>query len=205
MVTQHWLVRQLPNLLSCGRLLAGPVLIVLALVHAEMAFTWLLIGALVSDIADGLLARALKLQSKLGAMLDSAADVVTLVCAALGIGVFHPQVFEQHLAGCAAVIGGWSVVCVVALLRYRKLSSFHTYTSKAAGYALGFFLAALFVFDFSALLFYLAVGLSVISSAEELALLWQVPSWQSDVRGLWWVLRARRMQAAVAPASEPVT
>lgn len=185
-------LRSLPNLISGARLVAGPVLVILAIVHAEVAFCWLLIAALISDIADGLIARALALQSKVGAMLDSAADVTTLASAAYGIRVFHPDVLREHALGCALVLGGWALVCVIALLRYARLSSFHTYVSKAAGYALGFFLAVLFVREFSAPLFYAAVTLSVVGSVEELALLWYLPAWQSDVRGLWWVLRARR-------------
>lgn len=184
-------LRHLPNLISAGRLLAGPILVVLAIVHAESAFRWLLIAALVSDVADGLIARALSLQSRLGALLDSAADVATLMSAAIGIGAFHPDVFRDHPLGCGAVLGGWAIVSVAALLRYGRLSSFHTYASKAAGYALGFFLGALFLRGFVAPLFQLAVALSVLSSVEELALLRHLPVWRSDVRGLWWVLRER--------------
>jgi CDP-diacylglycerol--glycerol-3-phosphate 3-phosphatidyltransferase len=186
----RWL-GQLPNLISAARLLAGPLLIGLALAHAESGFRWLLITALLSDIADGWVARAFGLQSKLGALLDSAADVVTLVSASVGIAVFHPEVFRDHRAGCAIVLGGWFAVSVFALLRYRRLSSFHTYASKAAGYALGLFLGGLFLTGFVAALFYPAVVLSVIASAEELMLLWYLPQWRSDVRGIWWVRRER--------------
>ena len=62
---------------------------------------------------------------------------------------------------------------------------------KLAGYALGFFIAALFAFEFIAWLFYAAVTLSLLSTLEELLLLWRLPTWRADVRGLWWVLRER--------------
>jgi len=181
--------RQLPNLVSVGRLIAGPVLIGLALAHVEGGFRWLLIAALLSDIADGWIARSLGLQSKLGAMLDSAADVVTLISATVGIAAFHPEVLQEHAVGCLALLGGWTVVSVLAFLRYGRLSSFHTYASKAAGYALGFFLAALFLWGLVTPLFYVALVVSLSASAEELALLWFLPQWRADVRGLWWVMR----------------
>ncbi len=185
--------RQLPNLISSARLLAGPVLVWLAGTHRESAFAWLLVIALLSDVADGLIARMFKLQSKLGAMLDSVADVMTLSIAAFGIWIFHPDVYRDHAFAGAAVIGGWILVCVVALLRYGRLSSFHTYVAKTTGYAVGFFLAALFVIGFTPWLFYPMVVLCVIGSIEELALLWYLPAWRADVRGLWWVLRERRL------------
>lgn len=188
-------LRHLPNLISGARLVAAPVLIALAMAHSESGFSALLLAALISDVADGLVARAFGLQSRLGAMLDSMADVTTLASAACGISVFHAEVFREHVVGCALVLGGWAIVCGIALLRYGRLSSFHTYASKAAGYALGIFLVALFLSGFFAPLFYAAVTLSVISSVEELVLLWRLPAWRSDVRGLWWVAREWRADA----------
>lgn len=183
-----WL-RQLPNALSMARLLTAPLLIFLALFQHERVFTVVLIAALVTDILDGWIARRYRLQSPRGAMLDSSADVTTLIAAAVGIAVFHPDVWQQHFAAICLVLGGWTVECVLALLRYGRLSSFHTYASKAAGYALGFFIATLFALGFVPWLFYAAVALSLISIVEELLLLWRLRQWQADVRGLWWVLR----------------
>ena len=168
-------------------MLAAPVLIGLGLAGYEHVFAVLLITALVTDVLDGWIARRFHLQSRLGAMLDSAADVTTLIAAAFGIAVFHPEVWHQHFLGIGAVLGAWLIECTLALIRYGRLSSFHTYAAKAAGYALGFFIAALFAFGFLAWLFYAAVALSVLSTLEELALLWKLPQWRADVRGLWWV------------------
>ena len=168
--------RQLPNLISAARLVAGPVLIGLALARAEDVFRWLLFAALISDIADGWIARRFSLQSRTGAMLDSAADAMTLLSATAGIAAFHPEIFREHGTGIALVVGGWILVSVLALLRYGRLSSFHTYASKAAGYTLGFFLVALFLYGFVAALFYAAVLLSICATVEELALLWYLPA-----------------------------
>lgn len=182
-------LRQLPNALSLARLLAGPVLIALAAFQHEGAFSILLVAALITDILDGWLARRLRLQSQLGALLDSAGDVTTLVAAAIGIAAFRADVWQQHFLAICIVLGGWLVECAFALLRYGRLSSFHTYASKAAGYTLGFFIAALFARGFIPWVFYTAAALSLISTVEELLLLWRLPEWRADVRGLWWVLR----------------
>jgi len=168
-------LRYVPNALSLARLLAGPVLIAFAYAHAERAFSILLIAALVTDILDGWIARRFELQSRTGAMLDSAADVVTLLSAAAGIAVFHPAVWREHIVAIGCVLAAWIVECLCALMRYRRLSSFHTYASKAAGYALGLFVAVLFALGFVAGLFYLAVALSLLSTLEELLLLWRLP------------------------------
>ena len=186
------MLRHLPNALSIARIVATPVLAVLAAAGNETAFTWILVPALLSDIADGLIARVFHLQSRLGALLDSIADTLLLFTALYGIWVFHPEVVQQYAVAGALLIGAWLLENLVALVRYRRLSSFHTYLSKVAGYLLGIFVGVMFVFGFQPWLLYAAVGASVLGNLEELVLLAILPEWRSDVRGLAWVLRERR-------------
>ena len=179
----------MPNTLSGARALAVPVLLLLAWLGRETAFTWVLIPALLSDIFDGLIARVFALESRLGAFLDSIADSLLLFVCVYGIWVFHPEVIREHAWLCGVAVGLWALEDVLALLRYRRLSSFHTYLSKIVANVLGLFIGWLFLFDFEPWLLYLAAGLSIVASLEELALLWVLPQWRADVGGLWWVLR----------------
>ena len=93
--------RYLPNLLSGLRLLAVPVLVVLAARHQEDAFAWLLIAALLTDVADGWIARAWSLESQLGALLDSLADTALMFVAIYGIWVFHREVMTDNAIACS--------------------------------------------------------------------------------------------------------
>ena len=190
------LLRQLPNALSIARILAAPALIALAAGGRETAFVWVLVPALLSDIFDGLLARTLHLQSPLGAMLDSIADTLLLFAACYGIWRFHPQVVEEHSWTGILVLGAWLLEDCAALLRYGRLSSFHTYLSKVAGHLLGIFVGVLFVFGFQPWLLHAAAVASVLANLEELALLALLPAWRADVRGVVWVLREQHGEAA---------
>jgi phosphatidylglycerophosphate synthase len=189
------MLKQLPNALSVARILATPVLAALAATGQETAFTWVLVPALLSDIADGLIARIFHLQSRLGALLDSVGDLLLLLASCYGAWVFHPEVVEQHWIALVALLGAWALECGASLVRYGRLSSFHTYLSKVAGYLLGIFVGVLFVFGFQPWLLYLAVGVSVLGNLEEMLLLALLPEWRSDVRGLAWVLHERRAEA----------
>jgi len=182
-------LRHLPNVISTLRLLAVPVLAWLAWQHERPAFAWLLVAALVSDIADGLIARACGFTSRLGALLDSTADALLLLTAVCGALVFYPAVVWSHWPAAALLLGFWLFEAAAALLRYGRLSSFHTYLSKAAGYGMGIFIGVLFLFDFHLWLLYVAVGLSVCGNLEELWLLRLLPAWEPDVKGAWWVRR----------------
>jgi CDP-diacylglycerol--glycerol-3-phosphate 3-phosphatidyltransferase len=188
---RDWLV-QVPNVLSGARAAAVPVLLVLALQGWETAFTWVLIPALLSDIFDGWIARKYGLESRLGAILDSVADSLMLFVAFYGIWVFHPEVIREHAWLCGIAMGLWVLEDVLALARYRRLSSYHTYLSKVVANLLGFFIGWLFLFGFEPWMLYLAAGTSIVASLEEIALLKVLPQWRADVRGLWWVLRERR-------------
>lgn len=184
--------RYLPNFLSGLRLLAVPVLVVLAAVRVETAYAWLLIAALLTDIADGWIARAWSLESRIGAQLDSLADSALMIVAIYGIWVFHREVMTSHPVSCSLAIGLWALENLLALLRYGRLSSFHTYLSKLAANALGVFIGILFVVGFEPWLFYVAIGAMILASVEEIAILAVLGEWREDVQGLWWVLRNSR-------------
>jgi CDP-diacylglycerol--glycerol-3-phosphate 3-phosphatidyltransferase len=185
------LARQLPNALSTLRLLAVPLLLWLALAQRETAFASVLIAALLSDIADGWIARRFSFETPAGAFLDTVADSALLLVSVFGIWVFHREVFTQHALICATAVGLWTLENVLALIRYRRLSSFHTILAKVTANLLGLFIGVLFVVGFQPWMLWLAAGASILTSLEEIALLAVLPDWRRDVRGLWWVLRER--------------
>lgn len=192
---RHVALRQLPNAISTARLFSAPVLVWLAWHHLERPYAWLLVAALLSDILDGWIARHFHLGSELGALLDSVADTLLFFVSAYGLVVFHPSLVGAHGWAFGLVIALWAMENLASLLRYRRLSSFHTHLSKGAAYAMGLFIGVLFLFGLSKLLLLVAVGLAVVASLEEFALLALLPEWRPDVRGLWWVLRDRRESA----------
>lgn len=113
----HGVLRLVPNAISVARILATPVLVGMAAVGNEAVFTWVLVPALLSDIADGLIARVFHLQSKLGALLDSVADTLLLFVSIYGIWVFHREVIELHAMECAVMVGAWLMENIASLLR----------------------------------------------------------------------------------------
>src|SRR5436189_5443239 len=69
----------IPNILTLGRLIAVPVFIVASFGgHFMFAFVLFVVAAL-TDIVDGFIARRLNQRSKLGALLDPAADKIMMV------------------------------------------------------------------------------------------------------------------------------
>jgi CDP-diacylglycerol--glycerol-3-phosphate 3-phosphatidyltransferase len=179
----------LPNALTGARIGVVPLMVWCAATDREPLFAALLIGSLVGDVVDGILARVLHATTRLGAQLDSVADTLLFLMAIVGAFVFHHEAIDAHPIAFAVVPVAWFGENAVAMLRYGRLSSFHTYLSRAAAVALGVFIASLFVLGLNSPLLYLASGLVLVATAEEFALLYLLPQWTADVRGVWWVVR----------------
>jgi len=183
--------RYAPNAVSLARLLAAPILLLAVLTRDERLFKWLLLGCLLSDIADGLLARALDARSSLGAFLDSTADVLVCLIAVAGLWAFHSGVLASHRTAFSIVIGLYLAEAGLSLWRYGRISSFHTVLTRVAAYLQGFFVVSLFLWGYFQWLFYAMTVLSAAAYTEELVLLCLLPGWRADVGGLYWIIRGR--------------
>lgn len=182
-------LRQIPNAISIARLAGAPVLIALAYLELREPFKWLLFAAFASDIVDGYIARRFDSTTKSGPFLDSVADLCTLGAAGYGVYQFYPELVTDHPFAFTAVIGLWMVNKLLALWRYGRLPSFHTYLLRAAAYIFAFFLAALFFIGPNVWLFYFTIGMMFLGLTEEFFLLCRFSHWRADVKGLYWILR----------------
>lgn len=171
------------------------MLVALAYTGRVEPYQWLLLAALLSDILDGLIARGLGLTSPLGALLDSLADSLLMIAAGYGVWVFHQAFLHEHALAVTLVLGLWLAELLASLWRYGKLSSFHLYSVRAGAYALGIFIMVLFIWGFNPWVFQAAVVTNVVGHLEEFALLWLLPEWTPNVRGIFWVLRRQRQSA----------
>ena len=178
-----------PNLLSLLRLFATPVLLLLVNLHHERSFRWLLVMCLLSDIADGLIARIWNVRSKIGALLDSTADILVSGIGVFALFTFRAEFLSEHSGPMLTIIALYLVALAGALFRYGKPASFHTIACRIAAYAQGIFVVILFFYGYQSILFYLMIGTSAIAYIEEIVLLYMVSSWTSDVGGIYWILR----------------
>jgi len=187
-ITARRVWRNIPNGISLGRLLATPVLLSAVLLQHQELFKWLLLACLVSDIFDGLIARAFNLRSQTGASLDSVADWLVGLNMVAGLFVFQRLFLARNYGEILLVLGLYATEAVAAILRYGKLSSFHTILNRIAAYAQGIFVMSLFIWSYQGWIFKPMIVLSVLSCLEEFMLLYLLPEWRSDVRGVYWVL-----------------
>lgn len=138
-------MRYLPNILSGLRLAAVVPLLALAWFGRPLAFLGLLLAAILSDAVDGWLARRLGVNSPVGVRLDSAADYAIYVAVPLGGWWLWPELMTREAIWFALVVVGYALPGAVALVRFRRLASYHTWTAKLAVGVLSVAVLVLFV------------------------------------------------------------
>jgi phosphatidylglycerophosphate synthase len=192
------------NALTAYRLVMAPVLISLVFAGRADLFKWLLPLSFFTDLIDGFLARRFRVASVFGSRLDSIADDLTMLAGITGAFVFKKEFVWDHIAIVAAVVTLLVFQNSLALVRYRRISSFHTYLAKAAAGLQGSFLILLFLLPEPVyLLFYAAALVSVLDLLEEIILVLVIKKWKTDVKGLYWVLKKKKNGKGTGFPREP--
>ena len=156
-------------------------------------FKWLLAISFFTDAIDGFLARRFMVSSIMGARLDSLADDLTVLMGILGIFRFQPEFLQQELPWIIILIAMYLIQTTMALVRYGRVSSFHTYMAKGAAILQGSFLILLFFLpEWPLALFHFAAVFTILDLIEEIILVLVLPEWESDVKGLYWVKKKNR-------------
>ena len=175
----------LPNALSVYRLLALPFLIQAILQENESRFILLISINLITDILDGLIARMFKLQTELGAKLDSIADIGTYLMAFAGMMVLRKSFMETYKIEFMLLIGLWLLPQLISLIRFRRVPSFHLWSYKITGYLQGIFIFSFFVWGFHAGYFYVMLVVSYLAYLEELALVLSLKQLRSNLKSIF--------------------
>jgi phosphatidylglycerophosphate synthase len=155
--------------LSGLRLLLIPVIWWVAFVGDGRLVALGLLIAGASDFLDGYIARRLKQESTRGARLDSLADNLLLMSAAIWFELLHPEILRENAVVVTVTAGIYLSSLAVGWLKFRHLGNLHLYSSKVAGGLLySFALATLVMGIYPPLLLWLAAIAFMVSSAETL-------------------------------------
>jgi len=125
-------MHHLPNILSALRLGSIPLLLWLAWTGHPLAFLVILLAAILSDALDGWLARRLGATSAVGVRLDSLADYGVYIAVPLAGWWLWPHIVVRETFWFALVVVGYALPGALALLRFHRLSSYHTWSAKLA-------------------------------------------------------------------------
>ncbi|GGH23815.1 CDP-alcohol phosphatidyltransferase family protein [Paenibacillus segetis] len=159
-------MKSIPNFLSFSRMLLSLVLLVVK--PLSIVFYVLYIACGLSDMLDGYIARRTGVSSRLGAKLDTVADLIMTIVLFV---ILYPIV---HLT---KVIVIWIIVIglirvssiVIVLMKYKSFAILHTYGNKITGMMMFIFPLLMPFLQVSVLLYIICIMAS-LSALEELAI-----------------------------------
>jgi phosphatidylglycerophosphate synthase len=181
----------IPNLLSGFRLASVPVLLVLAWGDYEEVFIVLLVCALLSDVADGYLARRLHQESELGARLDSWGDFALYISTPLSAWWLWPELIVREAPYVAVVLASFVLPILIGFVKYQRLTSYHTWGAKLSAVLMGCTTLLLFAGG-PADPFHFSAAVLVLTQIEEIVITLVLSKWRSNVPSLVHALRIAR-------------
>ncbi len=192
----------IPSILVGLRLAIAPLLLLDA-IDLDVS-KWFLIGyviAVLSDIFDGIIARRLGVSTTRLRQADSWADICLYLCVAASAGLVYPQVIGDFQLPLLLAICAQLCLFTVSLIKFQKFPSFHTYTAK--GWGLGLLIATVGLFGFNyANTLWLAIGLCIINSLEEIVMTLILPEWQCDVLSIFAAIDLRQSLLATTRSTD---
>lgn len=183
----------LANILSAYRIVSSPALIVFLLTDSIELFKYLLAISFFTDAADGYLARRLRTVTAFGARLDSVGDDITVAVAVFAIARLYPGFFYDQAVVIMIVLGLLALQIVIALIKFRKMTAYHTYLAKAAAVLQAAWLLCFLFFETPVYpLFYLCILITCLQIAEEIFITLVLSVYTVNVKGIYWALKSER-------------
>jgi cardiolipin synthase (CMP-forming) len=183
----------LPNILSLYRLFSFPFILIFVFLGHRDLFAFFICFNLFTDFLDGWIARHFNQITEIGEKIDGLADNGTYILAISGILIFKWSNFQPHAVSFFIFLGLFFISRLYFLFKFGKLHGFHAYSGKIGGYIHGSFFMTLFVFGFYEWFYYIMIFSGYIICMENLLIVYFLKECRSNVKGLYWLLRERKM------------
>lgn len=174
----------IPNLLSCFRLIAAPFLLIIAWQDRPNLFLVILAVSLLSDAIDGFIARRFKVTSKTGAKLDSWGDFVTYFTVAVCAWRLWPEILQREAFFVVTGIVFFILPALAGSIKFKRLPCYHTWGAKIQAVLMCLAMYILFITDIG-WPFRCAVILQCFVSIEEMAITLWLTEQRCNVPSFW--------------------
>jgi CDP-diacylglycerol--glycerol-3-phosphate 3-phosphatidyltransferase len=182
----------IPWLMAAGRAALGPVLVVGTKCSWNGAvLAAMVVGALLSDIFDGVLARRWKCDTAGVRLFDSMADTVFYLCVAAALWMGQPEVLRHYAGLLILLLILEAQRFALDFIKFGKPASYHSYLAKAWGLTMAVGVVAVFWTRHPSPILSCALWLGVACNLEGLMMSAILPVWVRDVKTLRvaWQLR----------------
>jgi len=182
------------NLITIYRLIAVPVLLALLFGRYLDAFKWALLVSFFTDAVDGTLARHFRVVSVFGAKADSIGDDLTVATGIVGMVLLNPDYLINNRWPILLLLALFGIQLAIAIVRYGKTTSFHTWLAKIAAVFQAMFLLSFFFIGPQDILFYAAVVITGLDLLEEIVMVYILHDYHTDIKGIRQAIQISREQ-----------
>ena len=187
-------VKQIPNILTASRILIA--IIILFIKPFSIAFYIIYGYCGISDLFDGVIARAIKHESSFGSLLDTIGDVLLTLSGSFITFSYMYMIDNLYIWGMLAAVLSIYVVrivgAIVTLVRFKKFAMLHTIGNK-----IGMILLFLFPLFYELLSMapngpqiglYVICGISIIAAIEEVVIEIITKDFNENVKSIFQLL-----------------
>ena len=187
-------IYNLPNLVSFIRILLAPVLFYFAFTQKPVWFLAALMFSGFTDVLDGFLARTLHQITALGSRLDSWGDFTIYTTMAICAWILWPDIVAEEFISYVVIVISFTSPVIVGLLKFRTITSYHTWTVKVAVVVtfVGYILLFAGWLDWP---FRVAAVFCAVAALEEIAITLLIHHEHVDVRTVWAALKYNKEDA----------
>jgi CDP-diacylglycerol--glycerol-3-phosphate 3-phosphatidyltransferase len=198
--------QHIPWVMAAARAALGPVLIAgTACSWNGFALAGMVVGALVSDIYDGVLARRWGCDTAGVRLFDSMADTVFYLCTAFALWISEPQLWRSYGGLLVVLLALEAVRFAFDSVKFGKPASYHSYLAKLWGLVMAVAVVGVFALDRSNVLVPVAIVLGILCNVEGLAMSVVLSVWRKDVKTLAEAWRSRREVAGSPVVSDQLS
>ena len=147
-------------------------------------FVWVFVIGVLSDVVDGELLRHQHLSDPKCRSLDSSTDAVFYMSVFVSMWFVHPAGVRLYMLPMTILLITQCCSWVFCLVRFGKITSYHSYLAKLWGLTL--FIGTVNFFTVMQPAFVmLPIVVGIASHVEDIAITATIPAWRTDVIALW--------------------
>ena len=157
------------NIVTFSRFVIGLTMIYFAFNNSYFWFFVMYFFALITDIADGYIARKLNLKTKFGAKLDIMADNFIVLCLLISLFIFKKQILIKYGLLFLFVFSYFLLIQLASYFNRKKLIFMRTYIANLAAIVFPLIILSLIIFEIKFLIYFYFI-LMIYALTEKLFL-----------------------------------
>lgn len=189
---------RIPLGLTLLRAPLGPGLLVSVEYDASRVFFGVCLAlAFLTDVFDGVIARRLNVATPGLRRLDSIVDTIFYACVVIAAWRLYPAALAAHTTSILVLIALELTRYVVDWVKFRRVASYHMWSSKLWGLLLFVAFVALLVFGRAGWTLSIAIYAGILADIEGLAISWVLREARTDVSSIVHALRPPPLAPAI--------